>query len=111
MRLLLHICCGPCSLKVIDKIKEKVDCNIQGYYYNPNIHPKEEFARRLYSTSQACANKGIALNLESEYDIKSWLEFNEKKGNRCEMCYRRRIEATAKFAAENGFTHLLPRCS
>lgn len=105
MRLLLHICCGPCSLKVIDKIKEKVDCNIQGYYYNPNIHPKEEFARRLYSTSQACANKGIALNLESEYDIKSWLEFNEKKGNRCEMCYRRRIEATAKFAAENGFTH------
>lgn len=105
MRLLLHICCGPCSLKVIDKIKEKVDCNIQGYYYNPNIHPKEEFARRLYSTSQACAKKGIALNLESEYDIKSWLEFNEKKGNRCEMCYRRRIEATAKFAAENGFTH------
>ena len=105
MRLLLHICCGPCSLKVIDKIRENVYCNIQGYYYNPNIHPKSEFARRLYSASQACAVKRIALNISDEYDIASWLAFNEKKGDRCEMCYRRRIEATAKFAAENGFTH------
>lgn len=105
MKLLLHICCGPCSLKVIDKIREKVDCNIQGYYYNPNIHPKSEFLRRLQTTSQACGAKRIALNINDEYDIRSWQLFDEKKGNRCEMCYRRRLEATAKFAAENGFTH------
>lgn len=105
MKLLLHICCGPCSLKVIDKIREKVDCNIQGYYYNPNIHPKSEFLRRLQTTSQACGAKRIALNISDEYDIRSWQLFDKKKGNRCEMCYRRRLEATAKFAAENGFTH------
>lgn len=105
MKLLLHICCGPCSLKVIDMLQEDGIYNIQGYFFNPNIHPRDEFAKRLQSTSQACAFKRIALNISDEYDQESWQNFEGENASRCEMCYRRRIEATAKFAAENGFTH------
>ena len=105
MKLLLHICCGPCSLKVIDMLNEDGLYNIQGYFFNPNIHPHEEFLRRQQSTSQACALKGIVLHISDEYDIESWQNFEGEGAARCEMCYRRRIEATAKYAAENGFTH------
>ena len=43
--LLLHACCGPCSSYVIEYLANIFDITI--YYYNPNIHPKEEYFRRL----------------------------------------------------------------
>ena len=47
MKLLLHICCGPCSLYVIDDLKVRYpEAEITGYFYNPNIHPYDELIRR-----------------------------------------------------------------
>ncbi|HAC31022.1 MAG TPA: recombinase, partial [Treponema sp.] len=43
--LLLHACCGPCSSYVIEYLASIF--NITIYYYNPNIHPAEEYYRRL----------------------------------------------------------------
>ena len=43
-KLLLHCCCAPCSSAVIEKLKEYFD--ITYLYFNPNIFPKEEYARR-----------------------------------------------------------------
>lgn len=44
-KLLLHSCCGPCSSYVISYLKDYFDLAI--YFYNPNIHPKEEYYKRL----------------------------------------------------------------
>ena len=45
MKLLLHICCAPCSIMCIKKIREeKID--VDGYWYNPNIHPYMEYRAR-----------------------------------------------------------------
>ncbi|HOJ11708.1 MAG TPA: epoxyqueuosine reductase QueH, partial [Clostridiales bacterium] len=45
MKLLLHICCAPCSVYPTGLFKEE-DINFEGLYFNPNIHPIEEFNRR-----------------------------------------------------------------
>ena len=45
MKLLLHICCAPCSIMCIKKLREdKID--VDGYFYNPNIHPYMEYRAR-----------------------------------------------------------------
>ena len=43
--LLLHACCAPCSSYVIEYLSQYFEITI--LYYNPNIHPQEEYNRRL----------------------------------------------------------------
>ena len=43
-RLLLHSCCGPCSSRCIEELKEKVRVTV--FYYNPNITDPAEYAHR-----------------------------------------------------------------
>jgi predicted adenine nucleotide alpha hydrolase (AANH) superfamily ATPase len=47
MKLLLHICCAPCSAACIKVLREEKDIDIKGYWYNPNIHPYKEYENRL----------------------------------------------------------------
>ncbi|MCB7128382.1 MAG: epoxyqueuosine reductase QueH [Candidatus Brocadiales bacterium] len=48
MRLLLHVCCSPCLCAPLEELK-KDSLEIEGFFYNPNIHPLLEFRRRLKS--------------------------------------------------------------
>lgn len=64
-RILLHICCGPCSLSCIDELQREFPGAITGYYANPNIHPYDELLRRQGSARAACAAKGIPLLTEN----------------------------------------------
>ncbi len=43
--LLLHACCAPCSSYVLEYLARYFDITL--YFYNPNIHPREEYDRRL----------------------------------------------------------------
>ena len=38
MRLLLHICCAPCSVACVNMLREE-GTEPAGFWYNPNIHP------------------------------------------------------------------------
>jgi len=110
MKLLLHVCCGPCSLYVIDHIRNKManvpwGTEITGYYYNPNIHPYDEIIKRAVNAKVACNYKGIPLITDLSYNIAPWKSFEGPSGERCVMCYKERFEQTAKYAKENGFTH------
>lgn len=101
--ILLHICCGPCSLYCIDDLKNNFSGEITGYYANPNIHPYEEFMRRKGSTTAACKAKNISLITEECYNIQKWKAWESSRAERCEMCYTVRAEMTAKKAAVLGF--------
>ena len=103
--ILLHICCGPCSLYCIDDLKNNFNENITGYYANPNIHPYEEFMRRKGSTAEACKAKGISLITEECYNIQKWKMFESSCAERCSMCYTVRADMSAKKAAELGFEY------
>jgi predicted adenine nucleotide alpha hydrolase (AANH) superfamily ATPase len=45
-RLLMHICCGPCFIAPHQALCAEGAWQIDGFWYNPNIHPYTEYLRR-----------------------------------------------------------------
>jgi predicted adenine nucleotide alpha hydrolase (AANH) superfamily ATPase len=92
---------------VIDDLREYFkddkDFRIWGLYANPNIHPYDEFLRRLENAEKACEIKSVPLSVLTEFNQGAWENFSGAIEERCKMCYRVRMELVAKFAAENGF--------
>lgn len=107
-KILLHICCGPCSLFPINDLKSFLKdekYSITGIFYNPNIHPVEEHLKRMEGAVTASLNKGIELIKFDDFDQLKWESFKELGNERCNLCYKMRLMFVAKYAAENGFTH------
>lgn len=108
-KLLLHICCGPCSTEVIRRLKD--DYEVVGFFYNPNIHPDEEYHKRLMEVQRISALWRVLVdtgpyNHERFLDAARGLEAEVEGGKRCLVCYRLRLEEAARRAADNGCTHL-----
>lgn len=109
-KLLLLSCCAPCSVGVIRLLKEKqIDFTV--LFYNPNIRPIEEYHKRADENRRVCLEENIPF-IELEYIPSVWsqatqgLENDPERGKRCTECFRIRLERTALFAKENGFTHI-----
>ena len=110
-KLLLHSCCGPCSSYVLDYLNKYF--NITLVYYNPNIYPKEEYFKRYNEQKRIIKemfNDEIDLlevnYNQSEYEEKIKGYENEfEGGERCHICYKLRLEQTAKLAKENNFDY------
>lgn len=105
MKLLLHICCAPCSTATVESWRQD-GADISGMFFNPNIQPFRE-QRRRYDTLLAYASK-IDLPLVGEplYDIVGWLDSvhgKEQKGIRCRVCIGSRMRQTAELAAARGY--------
>ncbi|MDR1976563.1 MAG: epoxyqueuosine reductase QueH [Campylobacteraceae bacterium] len=106
--MLAHICCSVDSHYFLKKLREGLpDEDIIGFFYNPNIHPYEEYELRLLDVKRSCEKYDIKL-LEGEYDFEGWreavkgLECEKERGKRCEVCFEARLEASAKKAKELG---------
>ena len=99
--ILLHSCCAPCSSSVIERIMPYFDITV--LYYNPNIEPIEEYEKRKEEQKKFLSNFNIKM-LDCDYDNVSWhkdisgLESEPERGKRCYVCYKKRIEYTAKLA-------------
>lgn len=105
-RLLLHICCAPCSTHVIRVLS--VGHAVTGYFFNPNIHPPAEHARRLAEASRHCRDSSLPLIVppyrpRDWFDIVKKLDREPEGGARCARCIRMRLEETARAAAARGF--------
>ena len=102
-RLLLHGCCTPCTTHCWRVLSEEYAVTV--YYYNPCIHPQEEYERRLDSMRLLSQNWTFDL-VTGEYDTEKWftlvkgLEQEPEGGRRCPVCFRDRLQATAKKARE-----------
>ena len=105
-KLLLHTCCAVCSAYVLEKLGR--DYNLTVFYYNPNIHPRSEYSRRLEESKKYCKKINVEF-IEKLYDTDKWFaltrghEKDPERGDRCKICYRMRMEATAKYAKENNY--------
>lgn len=107
-RLLLHACCAPCSLAI-------VECLLQNgirptlFFYNPNIFPEEEYLHRKEEIIRYAELQGIDC-VDADYDHQQWLEDvcgleNEpERGARCLRCFYLRLERSAEYAHEHGFS-------
>jgi len=106
MKLLLHSCCAPCSTEVICRLKEKYQVTL--FFYNPNIHPRKEYEKRLWEQKKLAQKLGIQL-IKGQYTPDDWLsavkglENEPENGRRCEICYRMRLLETAKLAKKEDF--------
>jgi predicted adenine nucleotide alpha hydrolase (AANH) superfamily ATPase len=106
-RVLLHSCCAPCSGEVIETM-QAAGLNITIYFYNPNIHPREEYELRKVENIRFAEKAGIPF-IDADYDSDNWfdrvkgMEWEPEKGKRCTECFDMRFERTALYAHENGF--------
>ncbi len=106
-KVLLHSCCAPCSGEVMEAIRASgIDYTI--FFYNPNIHPREEYDLRKEENIRFAEKNGIPF-VDADYDADQWfarakgLEWEPERGTRCTMCFDMRFERTALYAHENGF--------
>ena len=106
-KVLLHSCCAPCSGEVMEAMSASgVDYAI--YFYNPNIHPREEYELRK-SENIRFAEAARVPFIDADYDTDNWfarargLELEPERGARCTMCFDLRFERTALYAHEHGF--------
>jgi predicted adenine nucleotide alpha hydrolase (AANH) superfamily ATPase len=102
MRVLLHICCGPCSIVPTRELLAEGH-EVEGAFVNPNIHPFQEFQRRLEAARAAAADAGVRIVREDPYGLVEFLrEIAFHESERCPICYRMRLERTAALARELG---------
>ncbi|NQU99180.1 MAG: epoxyqueuosine reductase QueH [Parcubacteria group bacterium] len=107
-KVLLHICCAPCSTASIERLKEKY--NVTGIFFNPNIYPEEEYVKRLEEATKYCEKIGIEL-IEVGYNYKKWLnkikglEKESEGGKRCLKCYEMRLKKVSQEASNRDFDY------
>ncbi len=128
-RLLLHACCAPCSSYTLEYLCKYFDITI--FYYNPNIHPAEEYERRLselenflprflanqnaeaaQNSSAGTAAARVVLQ-KTDYEPKEFfdavqaerdnLQAEPERGERCRRCYQLRMERAYEYARQNNF--------
>lgn len=102
MKLLLHICCGPCACYPLEVLAGE-GVGVTGWFFNPNIHPFQEFQRRLAALEQLAELKGLAVEYERSYGLREYLRqvvFQEE--GRCRICYAMRLNAAARKTRELG---------
>ncbi len=103
MKVLLHVCCGPCSIYPLRVLRaEKYD--VMGYFYGSNIHPYTECLKRQKTLSEYADKVGLKLIVSEDYDLEHFLRnvvYREK--DRCLFCYRERLRSTAMMAKRGKF--------
>ena len=111
-KILVHICCGVDAVWALRKIQQEFpESKITGFFYDPNIHPEEEYNLRWIETERVCNSLGIKC-IKGEYQLYKWLEATKgyehvpERGKRCTICHDLRLEETAKLAKELGYTKI-----
>ncbi|GMO56525.1 MAG: epoxyqueuosine reductase QueH [Treponemataceae bacterium] len=122
--LLLHACCAPCSGAVIERLC--ADYELTLLYYNPNIHPQDEWLRRyeelvrfvqdfLSDKGNGIGGEKIAL-VGTPYSPQDFYEAThiltdpevraeKERGTRCERCYELRLRKTQEYAYTQRFDY------
>jgi len=103
MKVLLHVCCGPCTIAPYEALSEEGH-QVTAFFYNPNIHPFIEFRRRKKAQKVLQERITLPVIYEEEYGLREFLENVDWRGSeRCADCYRLRLGRTAREAADRGF--------
>ncbi|MFC1524517.1 epoxyqueuosine reductase QueH [Thermodesulfobacteriota bacterium] len=102
MKLLMHVCCAPCTAYPLTLLREE-GLNPRGFFHNPNIHPFKEFKKRLQALDEFSRRMDFPVEAIREYGLKEYLRkvvFSEDI--RCGLCYEMRLRSTVIHAREIG---------
>lgn len=108
MRLLMHICCANCAIFPVKSLRERGH-EITGLWFNPNIHPEDEYRRRMDAVGGLGLNSGIDIMYKDGYGLEDFERELDRSGagrerpDRCGVCYRMRMTEAARECAEGGY--------
>ena len=114
LKLLLHVCCAPCSVACIKSLREEGIKPVL-FWYNPNIHPFSEYTKRRDAFTGYAESLELPVVTDDQYGLNQFIvnvvqntegDFSVSAldtPNRCTYCYRMRMEKAALTAKENGF--------
>jgi epoxyqueuosine reductase len=103
MKLLLHICCGPCAVYPVEVLTGGGHA-VEGYFDNPNIHPHQEYLRRVQALEDFAGQVGLRVTWNQDYDIEEFFRLVAfREGERCRFCYQLRLYRAARTAKAGGF--------
>ncbi|MDP2933270.1 MAG: epoxyqueuosine reductase QueH [bacterium] len=97
-KFLLHACCAPCGITVIDELRKQY--NLAVFFYNPNIFPEAEYLKRKAEIIKLCREWNVPV-IDGDYESDVWneavrgLEREPEGGARCSACFSVRLEKTA----------------
>lgn len=105
--ILLHACCGPCSLEPVRLLREEgLEPTI--CWSNPNIQPVAEHDRRLRTLRAWAADVARVEVVVAGDDRAAWERACAPAGfdreRRCRACYALRLEEACRLARERGFS-------
>ena len=111
-KLLLHVCCAPCSSYVLEYLSDYF--NITTFFYNPNIDPDVEYKHRADELIRFIKQKEFKnkidyviteYNPQEFYDRIKGLEECAEGGSRCFKCYELRLRKSAEYAVANNYDY------
>lgn len=106
MKVVLHICCGVCAAGAAERLTREGH-QVLGFFGNPNIHPRDEYDRRLEAARKVAAEMTFPLYVPP-YLPEEWLRITDslkdepEGGRRCQLCFRLRLEHTYRYLLECG---------
>lgn len=104
MKLLMHICCGPCATYPTRVLQQEKDIELYGLFFNPNIQPYTEYKKRMETAQQFAEAVDLKLITIDEYNLVEFLRNTVfRESMRCRMCYAMRLERAASVAKKGGF--------
>ena len=109
--LLIHICCGVCSVYPLQYLRNYF--NITIFFSNSNIYPYLEFEKRLNALKQYLniLNDDSIKLIVDKYDNDSYMKKLEhlkdepEGGLRCKLCYELRMNESFKYANEHNYDY------
>jgi len=75
-----------------------------GFFYNPNIHPYQEYRKRLKTVKDYSGKIDLRMIYRDEYRLEEFLQnvvFRESE--RCRYCYYSRLKSAAQVAKKGKF--------
>ncbi len=103
MKILLHICCAPCTIYPVASLSDSGH-QVRGFFFNPNIQPYQEFSRRVAALEDYAGKTGLPIIWDRSYDLEDFLRrivYRERE--RCRFCYHLRLTAAARVARGGKF--------
>lgn len=102
-KLLLHVCCAPCGSYVGPFFAEE-GFEVVGIFYNPNIHPFEEYKRRWETLAEYALATGWPVLAPFSYNPLEYFAALQREEERCLSCYRMRFLTVARWGKAHGFS-------
>ncbi len=103
MKLLLHICCAPCSIYPLQQLGRE-DHAVMGFFYRHNIHPFTECLKREETLRDYAQQIGLRMIWQPGYELEAFLRNAAfREAERCRLCYHARLTTTAQYAKKGKF--------